>query len=1651
MKHNSRKKIIAYILCFLQLFYLIAPTVSEVYAASDTVNIFCEDEIVDEITIYKDTKKTLTAKHNTEFKDVSYQWQLLSDNSTWVDIYDRTEEKCEISYSLVKNLLNNSDSVYIRCLVSYGENRIDSNPVAVSVINGFSKKIKTNEEPEKMKLEKEGYAEEATIVPPEKIEEEKNEEEIQVNTYSLREKTNIEENSDLISEDKNMLDKDNDSILEDTGVATCNDEENIPYNTASIEPRADEFVTITIKYLDQGSLDGEIEASIYSPYTAILEKGSSFTQTVVSPTFIGFAPFYDADNDGEVDDDATMLKLHYDEINSDIEIKVYYKPAIVDFAIKYFFQNINDDLYTENVGLYHKGKAETGSFISDEYLMQYAGNTNGFEKLYHYPESVAANGSTVFECYYDRNYYLLTFDLDGGYGVDPIYARFDTPFVITDPVKHGYIFKGWDLLDSNGNGDGIADELPTNIEAKNVRYKALWGREKTSFTVVYWKENADNTKYTYWGSKIVSNVESATTVNGEDYKSVSFSDASYFTYSHADKDVIVEGDGTTVVNVYYSRKVYSLYFDITSYKDTFSINNTHTHDDGTCDGISCNAHIHDESCTYNLICEKSEHTHSDSCFNECTQEVHKHSSSCCTLTPHTHSTSCYKLSAGTWGSAYSGTPSGTPANNGIVRYNSKYYYKIGDTWYQISGLSNTTSNSKYYKNVVITECTQTEHTHGEGCVYCSTKEHAHGDLCATCGSTSHTHIDDCKDYTCGYETHKHVNECYGKCSKVENYITTSGNKTYYVINAKYEQTIGLQWPTAACFQHTFYGWKVDGSTSTQVSKMANMVASLCDTSDNVKYVTEVTSSNLKKSHLCYMFESFDQTSPEDGTNRKKYDGIYYDLSPVYYQQLNTGSTTFNAKDILGMTEKTSSASATTINNERYFFLYYDRVDYNLQFFNSTGYVKYDENSGKWSTVSEANSKTTLKYEQNLAQYETLPDPPYPETLEENAYEFDGWYTTSECYDNSKITFSNTTMPATDMIAYAKWKPVVHKVNFFNTYEDMLTYNKQVENGEEITISPHKSYDIEHGRIVGSVETPSRENNGSLILTFSGWFYIEDGTKKAISLLDMPITKDMNIFADWSSNSPQPYKLSYVLKGTDTKIASDTTGFAYGGSTRTFNAKVGNPFNQLYTEYNEGYFPIVGSHSITMQYEENIDNPTKNIYSFEYVEAKNIKYTVKYINKETNTVMASETYYTDKGVVTEKFRAFENMVPDAFYKRLIVSVEYNSETGKYEGTDENEVRFYYSSNSTSAFYAVHHMLEKKNITDEEKNNYAIDGSGGYEESTAYEEGIGTIDSYIDITPQTFSGFTLLEDKAKTLIDGNQNSTNLTDGTYKMKITKNGTELYLFYERNEYDYTVNYYMYNTSELVSDEFPSEHGTAKYESVLETEYKQIPGYTCVSDLNQSITILNKGDQNVITYYYSPSQYVAEYIPISDDDGARLTSTIEVITGTDQFVGTRPIENPAYEFVGWFLDEECTISAEEYGSINSDTGEFVPYKNKVSDSNRNIFYAKFRIKNTNLTITKENASDSNQVFIYEIKNNDTNDVITVSITGNDSVTISDLPQGVYTIKQQNEWSWRHGDSEKIIDTNNKTSVSVNFDGNVINDLWLHGNSLLWKNIKGVN
>jgi len=92
---------------------------SVVYA-EQIYDIVLSGESVEHV-ILADEEKQILSISNSYFDglDVKYQWQILLDevNDIWVDIYDKKEKDCEISYAVVKHMLNDENQAFIRCKI----------------------------------------------------------------------------------------------------------------------------------------------------------------------------------------------------------------------------------------------------------------------------------------------------------------------------------------------------------------------------------------------------------------------------------------------------------------------------------------------------------------------------------------------------------------------------------------------------------------------------------------------------------------------------------------------------------------------------------------------------------------------------------------------------------------------------------------------------------------------------------------------------------------------------------------------------------------------------------------------------------------------------------------------------------------------------------------------------------------------------------------------------------------------------------------------------------------------------------------------------------------------------------------------------------------------------------------------------------------------------------------------------------------------------------------------------------------------------------------------------------------------------------------------------------------------------------------------
>ena len=130
------------------------------------------------------------------------------------------------------------------------------------------------------------------------------------------------------------------------------------------------------------------------------------------------------------------------------------------------------------------------------------------------------------------------------------------------PTRPGYTFNGWVIHDQEDQRLPFGSTI-----TQEYHFDATWkAYEKTPYTVIFWKQSINDDKNlqqdqkTYdYDASIVRLAQSGTAVSpANEDKSKTWNG---FHFSHADESVIVNGNGTSIVNVYYDRDLLKINFD----------------------------------------------------------------------------------------------------------------------------------------------------------------------------------------------------------------------------------------------------------------------------------------------------------------------------------------------------------------------------------------------------------------------------------------------------------------------------------------------------------------------------------------------------------------------------------------------------------------------------------------------------------------------------------------------------------------------------------------------------------------------------------------------------------------------------------------------------------------------------------------------------------------------------------------------------------------------------------------------------------------------------------------------------------------------------------------------------------------------------------
>lgn len=689
-------------------------------------------------------------------------------------------------------------------------------------------------------------------------------------------------------------------------------------------------VTVTVNYVYKSN-----SAMVAQPYRAQIAKGAAFHKTIEVPYLFNYSIPYDqavglgdgiALNKDSVSNKYSM-NFNLPAVNEDITVTLYYVAGTAKYTVKHYYQSLEDgSQYTMDPIVVEL----TGDI--DAYTEAVANNKKGFRCKGIPQTTIAADGTTVVDIYYDREYYTVVFDVNGGInGAEPIYAKYGTTFNVSDirrPNRKGYVFEGW----FDPDGKSIAGDVA--IEG-NVTYTAQWRPEKAQadYTIVLWGQNANDDEYSYLSS---------------------------------------HGAWGNVGN------------EITWNENTL-ISHVHTDD---CWELTCGkeAHTHSDACGLNCT-----HTHTAACYGGTKQEEPVDGK---TGSANENIAQFKKLTGGTLknGMVYRVKCDGAYSTQ---EYD-KYYLYYHNTWYLVSSSNITGSavassdkvNAHNHRGNFNNKKDQFWAYNSR--LSCG---HTHTDACYACGKTEHTHDSNCGTLKCGLsDTPEKYMRDIQPDSKLWNFktsdtVTVDANgstvlnvyfvRTEFTLTFKYgrngSQTEIIKDRWGANVKARFDAietnakkaepsYNLQGWLDSTTSKYTNNVMIMPQV--NKTLTAEYNKSSTKNTMTYYAADL---------------NGDYQEIFTIVFYGKNFTVTADEYYEWEGFTinKSRSSEVGDGCNGAKF---YYDRNIYNLEFYSASN--------------SKADETANVKYQAPLGGYDYTPTNK-PDTVEPDAI-FVGWYQNPEC-------------------------------------------------------------------------------------------------------------------------------------------------------------------------------------------------------------------------------------------------------------------------------------------------------------------------------------------------------------------------------------------------------------------------------------------------------------------------------------------------------------------------------------------------------------------------------------------------------------------------------------------------------------------------------
>ena len=1545
------------------------------------VDLVMDGKVVENFTLKRGEKTYVFTDLSDQIEGTpSYQWQTLVDkeDNRWATILYYDAPYAALSESLLANSRDEKTGMMtIRCIVTSGENKYVSGTLNVS-------------------LSTEKTTEVSGTIPPKASS--------QNAARSLSAGNMAREGDGEIAEEAFQIEVSyiywNNSPLDE-----------VVRNTHG-QSAADTF---TVTLLPSVAYDGTKEHPVKPGYKPYIRDDSA------TENYIEYTALEDPNDPNSTQThkyvEAEPIVFENEKVGR--KVLVYYLPTEVNFRVNHYIQNLENDEYRLIHTDIKLGYSDYPVGENHEYTTasQYA-DIAGFTDLFYDPNTrISANGNTEIDIYYDRNYYLVDFDLtlpDGekGYGVMPLYVRYGTSLMLPTPTGTGYSFNGWTLVKVYNRFETVASDGSIVINKQeitdntiksnytngnamltikhNLDYKSNWNVASSYYTIAYWiespesKDSTNTSNYGIWYTvNVNANTGTNTTTAASVYSETNFKNqlnsmntiatdttgknaeitaakndvTNMYPYIKYESGIstttaqVVAGDGSTMVNVYFSRNRYTLkfYYAIESGGKYYIIGGS-SYDFGNksrtpIEGMRLYAPGGDK-------------------YSSATGQIE----------------AMPVLNAKGKARESSYTMSYDPDGNHkyyYIAFTAKYGADLTELWPCDIFEPATRTSKNTHGNWSGTQAFMSAWNGEYNVKYTQDKLNGNGNLTI---KGNYTQLDS--------------NLLWKNMS--------SNSSTTVCYACFWENGANVSWSVPKLFRYKIWLPVLDGVTypATKTFNGFEYIATYDENGDGkIDY------------YLADCYDTCDD-SEHDGQTQPGLTGFssngYKYTANLYSKNYNSLSS--DDRKMLSQAEY----DAICASNSNYRNLYKDAYMMNFFYTRSKHNLVYDSYDMESIYFGES---------LNIDKYKKDDGPAYPSTFEPDEYTFEGWYVDKAC--TTRFDF-NTTMPDKNIKVYAKWNP---------TYWDVTVYQEEPKgDGSDNVLKNFE--DVPFGKLLtayGGEPTRTAPVDGYI---FAGWYYMDGDAEKRFDFNTMAIKQDYIIYAKWTSEVPVPYTIRYVatVNGQEVEIADPTTGVSLAGISKSFTAKVDK---DLYSGYQTGYFPVYREQTFKME-------PSQNVITFEYVTNVTVKYRIRhvfndpglaqYTNDNSTTLelvwdvdvnntdsallivqfrglinsdevgsKLKNMGYNDKKVRTNIWNLIASLSPDAYSKRLIIEANKDA---------NNEVVFNWEGRSDRVVYEVHHLYES--LTD----------SGKYDEKS--------VETFEVVYPGTaiyqqvpIKGYVF--EKYETN-NGKNNSLQLI----KPSATQEGLIISVYYKRETYNYTIKYYDDDLNTPIPNVTESKV-TGKYGTkvAISDVAKEIVGYKLSN--GGTVVELKYDDQEIVCEY---TRLSVKYEYIIDGVGGSFNNFQETVLYGDTPKAITLYLIDGYIVDGWSysIDGSAfeTVTSEQ-ATIGADNKTLQPVTPTAEYIGKTMYF-KVKIIPNRFTIKNEGSISPDQGFIYVIKNNSTGLSVKVAVFGNTEATIYGMPLGSYTITLEDEWSWRYDSATAVYDNNNTLpgnglSWDLSFDG----------------------